>query len=233
MKTSTSKYYTGRMKMADMLLCDVTLLPILERLGIRLGFGEATISEICSRYRLSENLFLAICNIYSLGSSPLRTEDLDVDDLPRIVSYLRSSHEYYNSVCFPRIGQSIAQTTEHCSELNRNLMSRFFEDYRNEVGRHFRYEEQTVFPYIESLIRGCSPADYRIEQFRRNHSDIDEKLSDLKNIIIKYLPEDCSGEARNDSVIEIFRLEHDLERHTQIENDMLIPLVAKIENNEK
>ena len=63
-------------------------------------------------------------------------------------------------------------------------MNLFFNEYKNEVIRHFDYEEVTVFPYISNMVKGARPGDYEIGVFRENHSNIDDKLNDLKNIIM-------------------------------------------------
>ena len=56
-------FYTKRMKVADLLANDGALLSILQRLDIKLGFGEATVEELCAKYGISAELFLIICNI--------------------------------------------------------------------------------------------------------------------------------------------------------------------------
>ena len=53
-----------------------------------------------------------------------------------------------------------------------------------------QYEEKTLFPYVEELERGSASSTYDIETFSKHHTQIDQKLSELKNIIIKYLPSD-------------------------------------------
>ena len=50
--------YNKRMKVADLLANDGSLLSILQRLDIKLGFGEATVAELCARYNISAELFL-------------------------------------------------------------------------------------------------------------------------------------------------------------------------------
>ena len=57
---SNNTLYSERMKMAEIISADSNILPILERLGIELGFGEATVADICRRYELSTGLFLII-----------------------------------------------------------------------------------------------------------------------------------------------------------------------------
>ena len=58
--TNNHIVYSGNMKAADLISADWTLLSIFERLDIKLGFGEASIAELCTRYNLSTELFLMI-----------------------------------------------------------------------------------------------------------------------------------------------------------------------------
>lgn len=219
------------MKLGDMIDINYKLLTILSRLGISLGFGEITVEEMCRRYDLSPQLFLIICRIYTFDGYYPSCDKLGEEDLRRIVDYLRASHRYYKEYSLPRLRKGVAETVESCDELHRKVLGNFFDDYCDEVSSHFAYEEDIVFPYIDNLLEGCCNSGFTIEKFEDNHSDVDEKLNDMKSIIIKYLPEDCPTEQRNDMLYEVFRFEEDLARHTLIENRLLIPLVAKIEQS--
>ena len=226
--------YKKNMKVADLIAADNSLLSILHRLDIRLGFGEATIQEICTRYNISTALFLEICNIYSFRHYTPHVEALEQKDIKNITTYLRASHKYYTEVCFPTIHESIHRLVKELDEVSRRLIDKFYDDYDNEVTGHFKYEEDTVFPYIETLLQGESDKNgekYNISKFEENHSNISEKLNDLKNIIIKYLPEEHSSALRFEILNNIFTVENDLRKHSQIENKLLIPLVEIMERN--
>ena len=225
--------YSRRCKLADMISAELMLLGIVERLGIRLGFGDATVDDICRRYGLSPELFLMICNVYSFDGYMPHANELNRDDLPHLVAYLRASHRYYTEVCFPRLHEHIHAMVASLDVTNRRVIDRFFDDYQAEVDNHFAYEEETVFPYIESLISGGARVDgYNIDQFGHNHGNIEDKLNDIKNIVLKYLPESSAVAERHAVLEDIFRIEKDLDRHTEIENRILIPLVAKLEKDE-
>ncbi|MGM9774926.1 MAG: hypothetical protein ACI3Y2_06980 [Candidatus Egerieousia sp.] len=43
-------------KIADVISDNPVLLSVLERLGIKLGFGEATVGQICEQYNYSPRL---------------------------------------------------------------------------------------------------------------------------------------------------------------------------------
>ncbi|MCH5329830.1 MAG: hemerythrin domain-containing protein [Alistipes sp.] len=221
--------FVGDMKLGDLIDANYKLLTILSRLGIRLGFGEVTVEEMCRRYGLSPQLFLIICRIYTFDGYTPSCESLGDEDLRRVVSYLRASHRYYKEYSLPRLRKGVGETVASCDELHRKVLEKFFDDYCGEVASHFAYEEDVVFPYIDSLLDGCVTGDFRIGKFEDNHSDVDEKLNDMKSIIIKYLPEACPTEQRDDMLFGICRFEEDLARHTLIEERVLIPLVTKIE----
>ena len=119
--------------------------------------------------------------------------------------------------------------SSHCEPQHRNVLQTFFNGYKNEVVSHFKYEEETVFPYIRGLMQKNVTVNYHINQFEENHTNIEEKLSDLKNIIIKYLPDSCASKEQNDVLFEIFQFEEEINTHTLIEDRILIPFVQEIE----
>lgn len=225
-------YYTKRMKVADLLANDGALLSILQRLDIKLGFGEATVAELCTRYGISAELFLIICNIYSFGNYRPEVDSLSENDIKSITTYLRASHRYYTGVCFPAIHENVHRLVKEIDEMSRRLIDKFYDDYDTEVSNHFRYEEEVVFPYIEELTGNSTRGNgkYSISQFEHNHSNINEKLNDLKNIIIKYLGEEFSSPVRFELLNNIYSVEKDLRKHSLIEDRLLVPLVEKLEN---
>ena len=228
-----STIYNRRMKMADLVASDISLLSILQRLNIALGFGEATVAEVCAQHNISVDLFLMICNIYSFHDYQPHIDILDKSDIKSITTYLRASHRYYTTVCFPAIHEGIHTLVKGLDSVSQKLIDKFYDDYDSEIINHFKYEEEVVFPYIEKLLENNRPIDtqYRIGQFEENHSNINEKLNDLKNIIAKYLDEKYSSPQRFELLNDIYSVENDLRKHSLIENKLLIPLVEKLEQS--
>lgn len=225
-----SVFYTKRTKMADVVAADSNILSILHRLKINLGFGDSTVEEVCRYYNLSTDLFLIICNIYSFNDYKPCIESLQDNDIRHITGYLRASHSYYKEVCFPNIHSKIHSFVSGLDELSRKLLDKFYDDYDNEVINHFMYEENVVFPYIYSLLaHEQGDKEFCISKFHKNHSNIGEKLNDLKNIIMKYLPSKYTTSLSFEILKDIFDIENDLYKHSLIENILLVPLVEKIE----
>lgn len=226
-----STIYNRRMKMADLVASDISLLSILQRLNIALGFGEATVAEVCAKHNISADLFLMICNIYSFRDYQPQIETLNDEDIRNITVYLRASHKFYSTICFPLLHNNIHRMVKELDDVSRRLIDKFYDDYDNEVNNHFRYEEEVVFPYIEQLIgsRKTGNNGYSISLFEHNHGNINEKLNDLSNIIIKYLNKDYATQLRFEVLGEIHNIANDLLKHSDIENRLLVPLVEKIE----
>lgn len=221
--------FSESMKLADLVDVNFKLLNVLSRLGIGLGFGENTISEVCNKQGINKDSFLMICNVYTYDDYIPSADLLKAADPRTIVDYLHNSHSFYLSKEFSSLEQLIAAMVESCDEMHKKIVTKFFTDYKTQVTNHFAYEETVVFPYVRALIEGGHQESYSIEQFEENHSNIDETLGDLKNIVMKYLPETCDTILRNDVLYRMYRLEEDLAKHTIIEDSVLIPMVNMLE----
>ncbi len=93
--------------------------------------------------------------------------------------------------------------------------------------KHFKYEETKVFPHIKALMAG-EKSNYSIHTFQRNHDEVGEKLSELKNIILRFYTTSMPNRMY-DVLVDIYNAEEDLDTHKDIENHILIPLVTMIE----
>lgn len=218
-------FFTPSTKMAELLSENYTLLTVLPRFDIRFGFGEGTVEQICGKSGADTELFLLVCNLYTFNNyTP--AADRHAFRVDELITYLLRSHRYY--LC-----EKIVSIERHLNEIgqeHREILTSFFEEYKREVINHFTYEEQEVFPYIRSLSNGVTSSEYHINRFEENHSNIEDKLGDLKNILIKYLPDDgSSAHVRSELLFELHLFEEELDKHTLIEERVLIPYVELME----
>lgn len=109
------------------------------------------------------------------------------------------------------------------------LVLRFYDQYVLEVMKHMSYEERIVFSYVDGLLVGLKPQNYSIEKFSERHNEIDSKLTDLKNMLIKYIPTSSNGNILNDVLYDLFICEMDLDMHTRIEDYLFVPAIYKLE----
>ena len=223
-------FYTSNMKMADLINKDYQLLLLLHRFDIELGFGEQTVMKSCEAHQIAPEFFLMICNIYSFSDYLPDHDEIEKLDVSQLIMYLKKSHQYYLEHRLKAISNQMHSVIEHSEKKHGDILLRFFDEYKKEVIHHFEYEENIVFPYILGVADGKKSAKYQIKMFEENHTNIEDKLSDLKNILIKYLPEKSSLEEKTTLLFNLFDFEKDLDKHTLLEDLVLIPKVHNMED---
>ena len=233
MKTGKFRLFFPEMKMSDLVEMDYRLLAVLSRLGIHVGFGEKTVMQVCSEAGMDTGAFILICNMYSCRGYIPTEEALNAADPLSVLKYLHNSHSSYIEDGFQALEQAMDALVAPCTEGQKKIITDFLNGYRKEVEKHFEYEETVFFPYAEAVVNGSASGNYSAATFEKNHSDIDEKLNDLKNIVMKYLPDGCRLDLANDMLFALFALSEDLEKHTDIENMVLVPMVNRLENRQE
>ena len=222
--------FSEKSKLYEMIADNPKLLSLLPRFGIQLGFGEHSVAEVCQANGISTKVFLQICEIYADASEPARPDDFQDADLDTLISYLMASHQYYMKERFPHIEEHLLHIINAAGPKYGHMLSHFYNEYKQEVERHFSYEDEQVFPYIEALRKGQTPSDFSIDQFRHNHTNIEDALEDMMNILLKYLPGDILPKERIEISTDIIELSSDLISHSLIEDHILIPYVENLEN---
>ncbi|MCL3779246.1 hypothetical protein EMN47_02490 [Prolixibacteraceae bacterium JC049] len=222
---------TKDIKMADLIHMNHQLLVVLERFRIPLGFENKTITEICEKHNINLNFFLIIINAYN-DENYLPEENLECCFVSDLIQYLKNSHRYYINEKFPFLRNMIEQFANESEDPKARLLINFFSEYFAEVKEHMEYEDRVVFPYIMELSKSSSSSqsEYNIRTYTDLHDHIEEKVIDLKSILIKYLPPTKAQSQRIQILFELFRLEEDLELHGKIEDKLLVPMVQKMEN---
>lgn len=212
-------------KVSDLISRDHYMIMVLERFGINLGMQEKTIGELCTEKGIDIDLFLTIAQLH-IDSTDSFSYDFKIDDLKTIVSYLIKSHEYYSKEILPSISESLNHLGTVGNDITYTLLLNFFSVYKEEVDKHLKYEEMYVYPYALDILKD---PNYKIKEYKNHHPDIESKLIDLKNLLIKYLPKDEHQILKRNILIQLLRFEKDLNIHTIIEEAILIPLIEKKE----
>ena len=223
---------TGKAKLAELLADNHRLLQLLPRFGIGLGFGDRSIEEVCRLNGVSHELFLIICHVYADNDFRPSQADLQRIDMSGLLPFLKASHQYYLDERFPHIEEHLQRIIEACGPQYGPMLRHFYDDYKQEVMRHIQYyEEVVVFHYIEALRQGEKSNGYHINEFRHNHTNIQDVLEDMMNILLKYLPGDILPKERIEISLDIMELSADLSFHSRIEDYVLIPYVENLESS--
>lgn len=225
------KLYEADDKMIDLISDNYSMLQGLGAFGIRLGFGDKTVQEVCEAQNVDCYTFLAVVNFIINGYVPKETDDrISVQTL---LGYLRASHKFFMDFQLPSIREKLGDTLSLEDSL-ANMIMQLYDDYACDIQKHMRYEEKTLFPYVEALLRGEQTSKYNVETFSKHHGVITGKFQELKGIIIKYLPHDSlSNNKLTTTLYDIYNNEEWLSNHSNIEDQLFVPAIRLLEKRIK
>ena len=246
------KMYEADDKMISLIRDNYDLLQMLGSFGISLGFGDKTVKETCVDNGVDTYTFLAVVNFTINGYG-----DFEADEqlsVPTLLHYLEASHAYFLDFQLPYIRRELQESLEETSHLSpptpdpssptsplspltsytsnplAKLILRFYDEYAHEIRRHMKYEQKTLFPYVQSLIDGRAVSDYNVDTFSKHHSATDKKLRELKLLIIKYLPQDgLHNNQLTATLHDIYENESWLRQHAEVEDHIFVPAIRRLE----
>ncbi len=216
--------YTSTDRMRDLVRDQSTIILILGRFGIPLGFGDKSIAEVCTAHHVDEETFLQVVN-YCTG----RDYHYERISLTALIEYLRQAHEYYLEFNLPQIRRKLIEALD-CSGTNdiALLIIKFYDEYVREVRKHMENENKTVFAYVQQLQQGYLKREYSIATFQGKHTPMADKLKELKEVIIQYYPEK-NNFLLNEVLLNIMLCEEDLTQHCDVEDHIFVPAVKLAE----
>jgi len=221
------KLYEADDRLISIIRDNYNVLQSLGSFGISLGFGDKKVREVCEDQHVDTYTFLAVVNFTINGFHD--SNDYDRLDIPTLVRYLQASHSYYLDFQLPFIRKELVDTLDEENNLAR-LILKLYDEYSHSIQLHMRYEEKTVFPYVDNLLAGRPVGNYDIDTFSKHHGQTDVKLRELKNIIIKYLPSDgLRNNQLSATLYDIYNNEEWLAIHAEVEEQIFIPAIRHLE----
>ena len=221
------KMYEADDKMISLIRDNYDLLQSLGSFGINLGFGDKTVRETCEDNNVDTYTFLAVVN-YTINGYGEFEADAQLD-VPTLLHYLEACHAYFLEFQLPYIRRELQESLNESDSLGR-LILKFYDEYAHEIRRHMKYEQKTLFPYVQSLIDGQPANDYNVDTFSKHHSATDKKLRELKLLIIKYLPQDgLHNNQLTATLHDIYENEVWLRQHAEVEDHIFVPAIRRLE----
>lgn len=223
--------YEASDKMISLIRDNYNLLQSLGSFGISLGFGDKTVKQVCDDQNVDTNTFLAVVNFTINGYREM--DDVSRLSVPTLLQYLKASHDYFIGFQLPFIRKELVDALDENDNLAR-LILKLYDEYSRSVTQHMKYEEKTVFPYVESLIAGKPMANYAIDMYSKHHGQESSKLRELKSIIIKYFPGDClRNNQLSATLYDIYNNEEWLALHAEVEDNIFIPVIKYLEDKSR
>ncbi|MBO4751224.1 MAG: hemerythrin domain-containing protein [Bacteroidales bacterium] len=211
--------FTKKTRFADLFSANNNLVLLMPRLGIGLGVGNLSVQEVCDCNNISPDFVLLVCNIYTFRDYVPSEEELRSIDMTMLIPYLRASHTYYVNERMPHLERHLTGVLHNSDQRYADAMMHFFNQYKQEMYEHFAYEEKNVYPRLKkSQDSGASTL-----KLVESHVGIVDKISDLLQILYKYMPSHADTEELNELIFGLLQLSSDFERHAAIEEHVLLP----------
>ena len=211
--------YKGSDKICELMSHEEDAIQIISRFGLKMGVGEQTIEQVCEAHDVHTPTFLAIVN-YKVFRHRALPEDIDIPTLQR---YLHNAHTYFLDFRLPRLRRALIEAIIPADPTTKipGLILRCYDEFVDEIRTHIEHENAGLF-----------------DEHEHDDQRITDKLTEIKNLIIKYYPsEETKSQITNDKsqitylligvMSDLWHTEQDFEDHCAIEDDILRPALEK------
>lgn len=214
--------YKSSDKICDLMSHEEDAIQIISRFGLEMGVGEQTIEQVCDAHGVHTQTFLSVVNYKVFHQQPV-TDDIDIPTLQR---YLRNAHTYFLDFRLPRLRRALIEAIIPADPTTKipGLILRCYDEFAAEIRTHIEHENAGLF-----------------EEHEQDDERITGKLTEIKNLIIKYYPGMSSQQTgvalMGDGAItyllisvmsDLWHTEHDFADHCAIEDDILRPALTKV-----
>ena len=210
--------YKGSDKICDLMSHEEDAIQIISRFGLEMGVGEQTIDEVCAAHDVYTSTFLAIVN-YKVFREKALPADIDVPTLQR---YLKNAHNYFLNFRLPRLRRSLIEALLPADPTTKipGLILRCYDEFVDEIRTHIEHENAGLY-----------------DEHEHDDQRITDKLTEIKNLIIKYYPtQPTSTEGTVTYTLisvmsDLWHTEQDFQDHCAIEDEILRPSMMKVKES--
>ncbi|MFA6816862.1 MAG: DUF542 domain-containing protein [Lentisphaeria bacterium] len=199
--------------------------------------GAETLENACHAHHVDRKQMES--ELSALGQTPME-ENMDVNamELDQLTQHIITVHHIYTKKIMPVIIRHLdavvrAHGVNHPEllDIRRNFIS-----LREELEPHLEHEENSVFPYIDALVKkaplptvGFLEISKPIILLKQEHEHAGEIADHIHELAAGYLPPSDACNTYRLVLRELQELEKDLHIHIAQENYLLFPKAIKCE----
>ncbi len=202
--------YKAADKICDLMANEEDAIQIISRFGLEMGVGDQTIEQVCETHNVHTPTFLSVVN-YKVFHKQAVPEEID---LPTLQKYLANAHIYFLDFRLPRLRRALVEAIIPADPTTKipGLILRCYDEFVDEIRTHIEHENQGLF-----------------DEHEHDDQRITDKLTEIKNLIIKYYPA-SEGQEVSYMLIsvmsDLWHTEQDFKDHCAIEDDILRPTLT-------
>ncbi|MDP1622204.1 MAG: hemerythrin domain-containing protein [Bacteroidales bacterium] len=221
---------TEKDKLSDVIGRNIDLLPIVHRLGLSSYIRENTIHEACRLKGIDLRFTLGVVNTFSAAGYLPKPEDMD---LVPLIDFLTKTHDYHKQVTIPRIYGLIDQMKLAMpGEKLLIVVEKYLNQYIEKLITHIDFEEHEIFPLVvKKHARRSKAVAPNLKKLLREHTNVENEISDLKTIIIRHIPENFDMTLIHDLLHTLSHFEKEQLDHARFEDKILIPKLIALQTH--
>jgi len=198
--------------MCELMAHEEEAIQIISRFGLSMGVGDQTIETTCTAHGVHTPTFLAVVN-YKVFRQRALPADIELETLRM---YLKNAHAYFLDFRLPGLRQALENAVQPIEGDHQipKLILRCYDEFVQEIRTHIAHEDAGLY-----------------EEHEHDDQRITDKLSEIKNLIIKYYP--GKGYPLISVMSDLWHTELDFADHCAIEDEILRPAVSKVRHSRK
>ena len=225
----------ANMRLSEVVEEHPSLIPVINRFGIRLGLGDKSVRTLCEEHALDTDFLLTILNTY-LNEEYFPEKKLQTFQISQLIDYLTKTNQDYLRYQLPNIERHLGYFIQQSPQGNQSLalLGRFFASFKAELTARIREDEERRFPYCQQLMKGNPMAELPkdLQQTDQPADDsIEALLADLKSIMVKHLTGAFDDNLCYAVLFAICSLEKDIKQHNRIRYRILLPMITTMEQS--
>lgn len=226
----------ANMRLSEVVEEHPSLIPMINRFGIRLGLGDKSVRTLCEEHALDTDFLLAILNTY-LNEEYFPEKKLQTFHISQLIDYLTKTNQDYLRYQLPNIERHLGYFIQQSPQGNQSLalIGRFFTSFKAELTARIQQDEERWFPYCQQLMRGnplpICPENRQQLTGRPADDSIEALLADLKSIMVKHLTGAFDDNLCYAVLFAICSLEKDIKQHNRIRYRILLPMITSMEQS--
>lgn len=213
--------------LAEVVLGDSAIIPVINRLGIRLGFDDATVGEIAAAHNLDPAFLISIINTFISDDYFPETALRNVD-LATMISYLELTDRYYIHFQIPNVERHFnALIASGADNSGLVLLRRLFDKAKTDLTAIISHDLNTLFPMLRmpsDKETAVTPDDLSADRT----SAVEEMLGDLISMIVKHISGKYDPNLCYATIVAVDRLVTDLRKNNRIRNLILMPAARRL-----
>ena len=218
--------------LSDVVLGNVSLLPVLNRFGIPTGLGNATVSEICKENDIDLSFFLFVTNNY-LDPTYSGQLTLTNEHIRLTADYLEHANADYLGTQLPNIRihlTSFLKRSDPDPTVSQNIL-RFLGELEEEVRGNVERDAKELFPKFRRM---QADETFQIPDWSLDSTEAREEdafgalkyiVEDLMQILIRYIKGTFDPNLLHGVIFALSTFRNDLESNSRLRVRVFFPIL--------